>query len=223
MKKTIKLLILGDFNFTYNAHHATNIAIEHASISLKVDTNYYWMRLHEAANLKVTDFREYDGIWVAPGPFENEFFLDEIMRNSLEAHIPILITGRSFKVFIENVIRLYNLNSNQEKAISENLFQGTNFDRIEVIPNSRTLLSLYKNKSRDELSNSRYSIYPQVLKELEDVMDIEAINHLEEPEIISLKSRPFCVATMSLPQITSTRESPHPLVLSFINYIKNVQ
>lgn len=222
MKQVLKIAIIGDFNFTYNAHHATNIAIEHASVLLKKPTNYYWIRLHEAVNSKVSDLRKFDGIWIAPGPYENEFFLPEIIQNILALHKPFLITGRGYKTLLEELIKIYNLNTSGGKAISENLFEGEQYDRIEVHPTGKTLTKLYKNKSRFELSTSRFAIYPQMHNDFLEVIDIEAINQFDEPEIISLKARDFGVATMCLPQITSTRESPHPLIVAFLNYMKNL-
>ncbi|HLW38801.1 MAG TPA: hypothetical protein VKX31_00325 [Brumimicrobium sp.] len=221
MKRTLKIAIIGDFNFSYNAHHATNIAVEHASIGLGIHTNYYWLRLHEMRVIKQNDLKKYDGFWLAPGPYDNEVFLTEILELILDTNLPLFLTGRSFKAFIEVICKRYNIKTNQEKAISENLFQGNQYDRIKVVPILEPLKKLYHGKNREELSNSRFSIYPKTIENLLEVIDIEAINQFEEPEIVSLKSREFCVATMSLPQITSTRESPHPLVLAFLNYLKN--
>jgi hypothetical protein len=31
MSESLKIAVLGDYNFTYNSHQATNLAIDHAS------------------------------------------------------------------------------------------------------------------------------------------------------------------------------------------------
>jgi len=49
----------------------------------------------------------------------------------------------------------------------------------------------------------------------EDIADVEAYNQFEDPEIISLKNHSFFVATGFSPQISSTREIPHPLFYTF--------
>jgi CTP synthase (UTP-ammonia lyase) len=51
------------------------------------------------------------------------------------------------------------------------------------------------------------------------LIDIEGFNQFEEPEIISLKNHDFFVACGFCPQISSTRELPHPLVYTFIKAI----
>jgi CTP synthase (UTP-ammonia lyase) len=49
-----------------------------------------------------------------------------------------------------------------------------------------------------------------------EIIDVEAYNQFEEPEIISLKNHDFFVACANCPQISSTRELPHPLIYTFI-------
>lgn|SRR5690554_368255 len=222
MSEALKIAIIGDFNFTYNAHHATNLAIEHSARLLDVDVNYYWIRIHEAASFKDSKLKSFDGIWFAPGPFENGFFLNGVLKAVLDTQIPILITGIGFKTFLEVVIKMYNLNPNHEKVISDNLSSENQFEKVDVRPLSKSLKTLYMEMNRVELTNARFSIYPHIFDVLKkEVIDVEGVNQFEEPEIISLKSRNFCVASMSLPQVCSTREMPHPLISAFLNYIQN--
>lgn len=222
MTEAIKIVIVGDFNFTFNAHHATNLAIEHSANLLGIDVNYYWMRTHEAATLKPAKFSQFNGVIIAPGPYENAFFLNGIIKSVLASQTALLVTGESFKTFIEVIVKMYHLNPNYEKVISNNLSAQDKFEKVEVQPESNSLNSLYNNQKRVELTNARFSIYPQILEVLKtEVMDVEAVNQFEDPEIVSLKSRPFCVASMSLPQICSTKEAPHPLISGFLNFLNN--
>ena len=101
MHQTLKIAIIGDYNFTYNAHQATNLAIDHAARFLEVDINYYWIKTNEAAQFKPSQFEQFDGIWVAPGPYQNAFFLIGIIRNLSQMKIPVLLTGESHRHFIE--------------------------------------------------------------------------------------------------------------------------
>lgn len=218
MANGLKIAVIGDFNFAYNAHHATNLAVEHSKNLLELDANYYWIRTHEAASFKPNQFRNYDAIWFAPGPFENIFFLNGILHNAMYSDLPCLITGEAYKIFLEVLIAQNNLSINNEKLISENLSNDEQFEKIEVIPISETLKKMYKSMNRVELTSARYSLYPQLLSYMKNnVIDIEAVNQFEDPEIISLKKHPFFVASMSNVQICSTREMPHPLISSFIN------
>ena len=224
MANGLKIAIIGDFNFSFNAHHATNLAIEHSKSLLDLDVNYYWIRSHEAANFKLNQLKNYDAVWIAPGPFENIFFMNGIIQNVIYANLPCLITGEAYKILIEVLVAQNNLNPNNEKLISDNLSSEDQFEKIEVIPVSNEIKKLYKSMNRIELTSSRYSLYPQLLSYLtKDIIDIEAINQFEDAEVISLKNHSFFVASMSNIQICSTREMPHPLITAFLNIAEELK
>jgi len=217
MSDSLKIAIIGDFNFTYNSHHATNLALEHSELFLEVDVSYYWIRLSEAVNMRPQSYAHYDGVWLAPGPFSNEFFLNGILTAILSQNIPVFLTGESFKVLIELLIKQNNLNVNGEKLISDNLVAGDQFEPVKITPLTDDIKKLYSTHSNIELTSSRYSFYPQLLTFLQDgIITAEGLDQFDEPEIIKLKEHPFAMATMFCPQISSTREMPHPLINSFI-------
>lgn len=219
MHEAKKIAIIGDFNFTYNAHHATNLAIEHSQHFLEQEINHYWLRIQDAATYTKKKFEEYDGIWIAPGPYSNIFYLQGILSLLVQTNTPCLITGEAYKTFIEMLAKK-NGAIKDEKIISDNLLSGTLFEAIEVKPISAEIKKAYLNHNTTELSSCLYSIYPKIKKELNDEITISAENTLEEAVIISLKSHPFFLACMFIPQISSTREIPHPLVNQFITACK---
>ena len=47
-------------------------------------------------------------------------------------------------------------------------------------------------------------------------IDIEALNQFDDPEIISLKNHPFFISCAFCPQISSTRDIPHPIIYTFL-------
>jgi len=83
MSEALKIAIIGDYNFTYNSHHATNLSLDHAAEFLEIELNYYWIKVNEALQQKKPFFEQYDGIWVAPGPYLNPFFLSGIFKQLL--------------------------------------------------------------------------------------------------------------------------------------------
>ncbi|MFN5148412.1 MAG: hypothetical protein ACK46O_12670 [Flavobacteriia bacterium] len=217
MGQTLKIAILGDYNFTYNSHQATNLALDHSGRFLELDINYYWIKITEAAQLKPQQFEEFDGIWIAPGPFQNIFFLNGILRAIQNLRIPVLLTGESMRSLIEVLINSYQLNPNGEKLISDNLVDGNHFERLQIVPHSKEFIQIYENHNTTELTSSRYSLYPQLIQTLtSEIVDVEAYNQFEEPEVISLKRHPFFVACGYCPQVSSTREIPHPVIYTFV-------
>jgi len=70
----LKIGIIGDFNFSFNTHHATNLALDHAGLFLEVELSYYWIKINEILSMKSTQLSNYDGFWLAPGPFFKSIF-----------------------------------------------------------------------------------------------------------------------------------------------------
>ncbi|OFZ54356.1 MAG: hypothetical protein A3D92_23600 [Bacteroidetes bacterium RIFCSPHIGHO2_02_FULL_44_7] len=217
MSQSLKIAIVGDYNFTYNSHHATNLAIDHSSHFLDIDVSYYWIKLSEVVKFRAQQFQQYDGIWIAPGPIKNPFFLHGIIREIIGRPIPTLITGDGYKILLEVLISTYQLNPRNEKLISDNLVEGEQFEKIMITPNSKEFIQLYENYSKVELTSARYSLYPQLIHQLQNnIADIEAYNQFEDPEVISLKNHDFFVGCGFCPQISSTREIPHPIIYTFM-------
>ena len=213
----LKIAIIGDYNFTFNAHHATNLSLDHASIFLDVEINYYWIKVSDVAQEKANYFTKFDAFWIAPGPFQNGFFLNGIFKRLLELKKPVLATGESFKILLEFLIAYNNLNREAEKLISENLSSGPYFEEIQITPNSKVFSKLYENFTHTELTATRYSLYPKLLNDLSgDWIDIEARNQFDDPEVFSLKGYSFFVACAFYPQVSSTRDIPHPIIYTFL-------
>ena len=217
MSDALKIAIIGDYNFTFNAHHATNLSLDHSSEFLEFEVNYYWIKISEALKQKEVYFDKFDGIWVAPGPIENTFFLNGVFKKIVSKKIPVLITGEGFKVFLEYLITQNKLVRNQGKLISENLVSGNSFERVTIEPKSKAFKKLYENFNKMELTSSRYSLYPQLVDQLEsELVDVEAVNHFNDPEVISLRKHEFFLSCAFCPQISSTRDLPHPIIYSFL-------
>ena len=213
----VRIGIIGDFNFTYNTHHATNLALDHAERFLEIEMSYYWLKLSEVLSMKPSQFDAYDGLWVAPGPYLNQFYLNGVVELLLHRSLPVFITGEGFRARMDVLIQRNNLTANGEKLISDNLVEGNAFERLFIEPHTSSIIQLYEMRSPEELTSTRYSMYPQLIDALvEQSIDIEAYNQFEEPEIISLKQHDFFVACGFCPQISSTRDLPHPMVYTFV-------
>jgi CTP synthase (UTP-ammonia lyase) len=224
MSESLKIAIIGDYNFTYNSHHATNLSLDHASDFLEIEINYYWIKINEAIQYKPIYFDQFDAIWVAPGPFQNPFYLNGIFKLLLEHKSPVLVTGEAFKPFIEFLIAINQLNPYSEKLISENLVAGNSFERVTINPLTNAFEKLYENFSNIELTSSRFSLYPQLIEQLKSrFIDIEATNQFDDPEIVSLVDHEFFIASAFCPQISSTRDIPHPLIYTFLKAAEEIR
>lgn len=217
MPRRLKILIIGDYNFTYNTHVVINHAIDHACEFLQVNCDYYWMKLRDFSGISTRDIKAYDGFWLAPSPFFDVTFLTETVAQLEEQTKPVLITGEGFEALIQDIAVKNHLCDKEEKIISENIINKRDFESVKIFPTTSQMTKLYENHSNVELTTCHYSIYPTIVeKSISSLLDIEAINEFEEPVIVSLKNRVFFVATSFCPHISSQRGHSHPLIYTFI-------
>jgi CTP synthase (UTP-ammonia lyase) len=217
MAGALKIAVVGDFNFAFNAHHATNLALDHSALLFDEEVNYYWIKPSEILGFKRNELQHYHGIWVAPGPYINDHHLLGVMNHILDLEKPTLITGEGFFHIVDHFVKKYNLNPRNEKIMSDNLVSGNKFEPIVIKPLSVFASGIYKNHNPIELSASRYAIYPNLVEVLRnEFVDIDAQDQFEEVQLMRLKKNKKVLISMFLPQISSTRDVPHPLVNDFL-------
>lgn len=224
MEDSIRLAIIGDYNFAYHSHNATNQAIAHCEEILDLTINFYWLNEKEWCDSNLNFDENYDGVIIAPGPYQHVFYLKSIIDQLRNSKVPVLATGECFKILVEDFFERQGYKIQDEKIISENLIEGNYFTSVNLQQLSKALTKLYEIKSTIEYSSSRFSILPQYTEMLNLEFEIGARNQYFDPEILIYKNHRFFVATMFCPQIVSTRDLPHPLITKMIKtVIKNKQ
>ena len=218
MEKAIRIAIIGNYNFAYHSHNATNKALQHVEKILDQAINFFWFGEHEFCEFKTEEILEYDGVLLAPGPFQKPFFFNSILKNLKELNIPVLGTGEIFKILIQNYFSDLGYDNNGEKIISNNLVDGNHFTQVNLTNLKSDFEKIYIHRGPIEFSSSRYSILPQYSEILGEEFEIGARNQYFDPEILKHKELKFFMFTMFCPQMNSTEDIPHPI---FTYFIKN--
>ncbi|MCH2233183.1 MAG: hypothetical protein MK078_02935 [Crocinitomicaceae bacterium] len=222
MEETLKIAIIGDYNFAYNSHNATNLALQHAENVLEQPINYYWLNERECCEENLDYTENYDGIIIAPGPYRQPFYFKAIIQNLMQKNIPVLGTGECFRVMVENYFDQIGVDIKAEKVISENLISGNQFTNIQLEKFSDEFSKIYLNRPGFEFSSSRYSILPQYSELLSKDFEIGARNQFFDPEILKSKNHDFFMITMFCPQIISTHDMPHPIFIYFVKSMRRI-
>ena len=213
----IKIAIIGDFNFAYNAHHATNLSLDHSSNFLEEEINYYWIRPSELLSFKKNELLDYDGVWLAPGPYLNEFYFSGAVKEVINSKLPALVTGEGFYHVIDYYVKQYSLNPRNEKVISDNLVSGNQFDSVQIAPVGSFGTKIYSTHNSIELTSTRFSVYPNLVEVLrDDFIYVDAKDQFDEVQLFRLADRLDIIVAMYLPQISSTRDLPHPIINAFV-------
>jgi CTP synthase (UTP-ammonia lyase) len=222
MEGVLRIAIIGDYNFAYHSHNATNQALQHAEKVLDQPINYYWLNERECTENPTSFYESYDGIIIAPGPYQQPFYFNSIIKNLLDKEIPVLGTGECFKILIETYFSGLGFDLNSEKIISENLVNGNQFTGITLDRFSSEFSKIYLNRGVAEYSSSRYSILPQYSEWLTKRFEIGARNQYFDPEILKLKDHNFFLFTMFCPQIVSSIDVPHPIFTYFVKSVRRI-
>ncbi len=222
MDSALRIAIIGDYNFAYNSHNATNLALQHVENFLDQRINSYWLNEKECCE-KITGFMaDYDGFFLAPGPYRQPFYVTSILKSLRDAKVPVIGTGECFKLLIENFFTSRGLDLQRERIMSENLVAGNQFTEIKLDRFSSEFEKLYMSRGNVEYSSSRFSVLPQYSDMLAEEFEICARNQYFDPEILKAKSHPFFLFTMFCPQIISTQDIPHPLMIYFVKTVKRL-
>ncbi|UKN00616.1 hypothetical protein K6119_12835 [Paracrocinitomix mangrovi] len=222
MDEVLRIAIIGDYNFAYNSHNATNQALQHAEEVLDQPLNFYWINEKECCEQNETFYDSYDGILIAPGPYRQPFYFNSIISKLLEKNVPVLGTGDSFKSLVETYFSKRGFDLAQEKIISDNLIDGNQFTGVQLDKMSDEFEKLYFNKGNIEYSSSRFSILPQYSDLLSEDFEIGARNQYFDPEILKSRKHDFMVFTMFCPQVLSTSDLPHPIFTYFIKAVRRI-
>lgn len=222
MDGILRIAIIGDYNFAYHSHNATNQAIQHAEQVLDQEINYYWLNERECTEDLNNFYNSYDGIIIAPGPYQQPFYFNSIISTLIEQDVPVLGTGDCFKTLVQSYFQKRGFDLNAEKIISDNLVDGNQFTGVTLDRFSSEFSKLYLNRGVTEYSSSRFSILPQYSELLTEDFEIGARNQYFDPEILKLKKHNFFLFTMFCPQIISSADLPHPIFTYFVKSVRRI-
>ncbi|MBD3636214.1 MAG: hypothetical protein HUJ25_02640 [Crocinitomicaceae bacterium] len=222
MDEVLRIAIIGDYNFAYNSHNATNQALQHVEEVLDQPLNFYWLNEKECCEQNEDFYDNYDGIIIAPGPYRQPFYFNSIITRLLEKNVPVLGTGDCFKLLVETYFSQKGYDLGREKIISENLIEGNQFTGVNLEKLTDEFEKIYLNKSTVEYSSSRYSILPQYSDFLTEDFEICARNQYFDPEILKSKNHDFFLFTMFCPQVLSTSDMPHPIFTYFVKSVRRI-
>lgn len=220
MAQYLKIAIVGDFNFAYTSHHATNKALQHVEVCLEQPLNYYWINSKEITSFNLEELSHFDGFFIAPGPYQNAFYISNFIGKLQHLNTPTMITGEAFKLLVEDFIRSNKLQLSDDNYISKNQIQDNRFEPTLLTLKNKKAKKLLENTAKRELTSSKYIVISEVWDNMKDQgWSILAENNTGEPEIIEKEEPCYLISTMFCPQVNSSSDLPHPLLIHFIKEV----
>lgn len=240
--EAVRIGILGDFNPEFRSHHATNDALQHSAHKLQIKVESEWLPtpslIETGAAPKLDSF---DGLWASAGSPYKSF--DGMLAGIEFARVhnrPFLATCGGFQYTViecaRNVIGIADATTAEEDPKAKNIViypvacavpnrdknapkLSGKVNQIRLRPGSY-LASYYAKETIEEEFFCNYEMNPEFeWMAMEAGFPIVARGSNEECRAIESPAHHFYIATLFQPQLTSTKNKPHPLVTAFVQHV----
>ena len=242
MNEPVRIGILGDFNPEFRSHHAINNSLQHAALKLQLRVESAWLPtpplLEPAAAAKLDSF---DGLFASSGSPYKSF--DGILKGIEFARVhdrPFLGTCSGFQYALiecaRNVLGLRDATTAEEDPHAENIViypvacavpnRAPNapklsglISQIRLRPGSY-LASYYGKELIEEEFFCNYEMNPEFeWMAMEAGFPVVARGFEGECRAIESPAHHFFIATLFQPQLSSREDSPHPLIVAFLQHV----
>ena len=242
MRQALRIALLGDFDRHKHSHWATEAALFHAASWLDSGLEPRWF---PTETLESPDAQgrlaHFDGIWGAPGsPFHSSIGMLRAIEFARRGDFPYLGTCAGFQYalieFTRNVLGLGDADTAENEANSRNIVitpvacplpasapAGSSaapklHGGDSVYPVKGTLVhDLCRTAALKGEYFCNFETNPEYVPRWEAAgLRVAARGPRNEMRAFDLPGNRFFLATLFQPQLSSTGEQPHPLVLGYL-------
>jgi CTP synthase (UTP-ammonia lyase) len=225
---SISVGVIGDRNPMFLPHLATNAALEHSAAALGVDVEVEWLDTAGLEGYDLAALGGYDALWCAPGsPYRSLDGALRAIRFARESDRPFIGTCGGFQhVVIEyarNVLGVEDAHHCEYDPYASDLFitplscslVGQTMS-VQLVRGSRAA-ELYGREQAAEQYYCNFGLNPEHQERLHDGgLRVSGTDQDGEARVLELSDRRLYLATLFVPQLTSTPTRPHPLVTAYV-------
>jgi CTP synthase (UTP-ammonia lyase) len=224
-----RIAIVGDHVPTMDTHRAIDEALRHVTAAHHLSVEWSWVGTTQVAAAPDAMLSGVDGVWLAPGsPYASMDGALDSVRFVRERGVPFLgVCGGFQHALIEyarNVAGITGADHAESTpgapvaliaplACSMIGKSGSIF----LDPTCRTA-AIYGRWRVVEQYHCQYGLNPDFRAALESAgLHVVGEDDHADARVVELPGHPFFIATLFQPQLTSTAESPAPLVRGFVD------
>lgn len=223
----VSIALIGDQDEGFLPHQKTVSALTDAASALAVTIEISWiptMTLETGVN----QLTRFDGIWCVPGrPYKSLLGVLEGIRVARQRNTPFLSTCGGFQhavlEYARNVLGLHEAQHEEyAPSASELLVSRLPCSLvgkrlvIQLLPGS-LFHKYYRREEVEEEYCCNFGLNPRY-RQLFDYNGLytAGVDAEGKTRILELKDHRFFIATLFLPQLTSSGSNPHPLIVAFL-------
>ncbi|RUW90071.1 CTP synthase [Mesorhizobium sp. M7A.F.Ca.US.010.02.1.1] len=228
MTQRLALALIGEYTPSFEPHAKMDEALDHAGSTLGIQYEHQWISTEEVITGVSDKLAPFDAIWIAPGsPYRSMNGALNAIRHARENEIPALGTcGGCQHMVVEyarNVLGFQDAEHAEYDPYASTLFVtqltcslvGQTMD-VFLTRGSRAA-RIYGQTNTKERYYCNFGINPAYQKELDaGGFHIVGRDSNGEARVLLLPSHPFYLATLFVPQLTSTKQHPHPIIVAFL-------
>jgi CTP synthase (UTP-ammonia lyase) len=219
--------IVGEYQPNFAPHNAIDAAVEHA---LAADPSLgpvalQWVATSDAEHLSDKELAAFAGWWIAPGsPYRSINGALKVIRYAREHNVPLLGTCGGYQhvvlEYARNVLGFADAAHAEYDPYASNLFVTALSCSLAgqtmtvMLRDNTTAARLYPSSTVSERYYCNFGLNLDHLPALTAAgLVVSGTDHDGEPRILELPSLSYFLATLFVPQTSSTPEDPHPLIV----------
>jgi CTP synthase (UTP-ammonia lyase) len=228
MNDLVRIGIIGDFDANRPSHRATDEALRHCAENLSMPLQVQWLPTESLEGDVQQAMAGYDAFWCAPGsPYRSFKGAINAIRFAREHRYPFIGTCGGFQhavmEYALNVLKMAEVNHAEYNpdastffitALSCSLVGET---RRIILKEGSLMRAIYGKDATDERYNCNFGLNTNFQATFDQSgFRVAGTDANGEVRIFELTSNRFYVATLFQPQLSSTPQAPHPLILEYL-------
>jgi CTP synthase (UTP-ammonia lyase) len=228
MAQPVSVGVIGDFDPEFPPHAATNAALAHSGAVLGVEVEVRWLDTAPLEDIDLDELAEHDALWCAPGsPYRSLDGALRAIRFARESDLPFIGTCGGFQhVVIEyarSVLGFEDAQHGEYDPYASDLFitplscslVGQTMT-VRLVSGSRAA-HFYGQQEAAEQYYCNFGLNPEHQELLhEGGLLVSGADQDGEARVLELPELRFYLATLFVPQLTSTPACPHPLITAYL-------
>jgi CTP synthase (UTP-ammonia lyase) len=220
--------VIGDYKPDFRPHQATDAAVQHVAVHIGIDIHTTWLPTVPLKRDVEARLRGFDALWCAPGsPYQSMAGALNGIQFARERNWPLLGTCGGFQHLVieyaRNVLGFADAAHEESDPDASYLFisalscslVGQTMD-VQLDPESR-VFRFYQQRTVQEQYYCNFGLNPAYQRLIHDGgLRVAGRDQDGEARIVELPDHRFFLGTLFVPQLTSTAQRPHPLIMAYI-------